>query len=57
MAREFTAIYERDGDWVIGYCSRGPRRERVGADEGRMPAELGRGGDFGLGGPLGGRFG
>ncbi len=24
MHREFTAIYERDGDWVIGYCPEVP---------------------------------
>jgi predicted RNase H-like HicB family nuclease len=24
MRNEFTAIYERDGDWVIGYCPEVP---------------------------------
>jgi predicted RNase H-like HicB family nuclease len=24
MRNQFTAIYERDGDWVIGYCPEVP---------------------------------
>ena len=24
MKNEFTAIYERDGDWIIGYCPEVP---------------------------------
>ena len=24
MRREFTAVFERDGDWVIGYCPEVP---------------------------------
>ena len=24
MTNEFTAIYERDGDWIIGYCPEVP---------------------------------
>ena len=24
MHREFTAVYERDGDWIIGYCPEVP---------------------------------
>jgi predicted RNase H-like HicB family nuclease len=25
MRHEFTAIYEKDGEWVIAYCPEGPR--------------------------------
>ena len=24
MRREFTAIYERDGDWIVAYCPEVP---------------------------------
>jgi len=24
MRREFTAVYEHDGDWIVGYCPEAP---------------------------------
>ena len=35
MRHEFTPVYERDGDWVIAYCSEVPGANGPGADEGR----------------------
>ncbi len=37
MRHEFTAVYERDGEWVIAYCPEVPRANSQGStkDEAR----------------------
>jgi predicted RNase H-like HicB family nuclease len=40
MRHEFTAIFERDGDWVIAYCPEVPGANGQGRDKDEARASL-----------------
>ncbi len=40
MTNEFTAIYEQDGDWMIGYCAEVPGANGQGRTKDECRASL-----------------